>query len=232
MAPTLLLIGSGPGIGLSTASLFASKKFSKVALISRNKERLSSDREAVLSSLPAEKKDGVEVKTWDVDITATAEYKKVLKEVEEWSGEEVDCVVFNAARVAPSPLLDFPEEELLKDFATTNIALYTTAQWALPLLSKLGEEKKPSFLVTSSLLWKYPFPMFFSLSMVKASQRNLVESLKLSFPDVHIALLNVGGQVSVEDKYLNPPAIAEKFWELYSQEKPAWTLDLDILAPQ
>ncbi|KAF8848993.1 NAD(P)-binding protein [Acephala macrosclerotiorum] len=227
MAPTLLLIGSGPGIGLATALRFASKKFSKVALISRDAKRLVTDRETVLSSVPA-----AEVKTWDVDITETEKYKKVLKEVEEWSGEGVDCVIFNAARVAPSPVLEFPEEELLKDFAVTNIALYTTAQWALPLLSKMKEEQKPSFLVTSSLLWKYPIPMFFSLSMVKSSQRNLVESLKLSFPDVHIALLNVGGPVSPEDKYLNPPAIAEKFWELYSQEKSARTLDLEILGAQ
>ncbi len=47
--------------------------------------------------------------------------------------------------------------------------------------------------------------------------------------DVHVALLNVGGQVSKEDKYFNPPAIAEKFWELYEQEKGKWTLDLDLL---
>lgn len=227
MAPTLLLIGSGPGIGLATASLFASKKFSKVALISRDAKRLVTDRETVLSSVPA-----AEVKTWDVDITETEKYKKVLKEVEAWSGDGVDCVLFNAARVAPSPILEFPVEELLKDFAVTNIALYTTAQWALPLLSKMKEEQKPSFLVTGGLLWKYPLPAFFSLSMVKTSQRNLVESLKLSFPDIHIALLNVGGVVSPEDKSLNPPAIAEKFWELYSQEKSAWTLDLDMLATQ
>lgn len=112
MAPTLLLIGSGPGIGLSTASLFASKKFSKVALISRDAKRLVTDREKVLSAAPA-----AEVRTWDVDITESAKYKKVLKEVEQWSGEGVDCVIFNAARVAPSALLEFPEEELLKDFA-------------------------------------------------------------------------------------------------------------------
>lgn len=112
MAPTLLLIGSGPGIGLATASLFASKKFSKVALISRDAKRLVTDRETVLSSVPA-----AEVKTWDVDITETEKYKKVLKEVEAWSGDGVDCVLFNAARVAPSPILEFPVEELLKDFA-------------------------------------------------------------------------------------------------------------------
>ncbi|KUJ13098.1 putative short-chain alcohol dehydrogenase [Mollisia scopiformis] len=227
MAPTLLMIGSGPGIGLSTASLFASKKFSKVALISRNKERLVTDREAVLAAAK-----NTDVKTWVADVVDSEKYKNVLKEVEEWSGEGVDCVIFNAARVEPSTLLEFPEEEIVKDFMTTNIALYTTAQWALPLLSKMKEEQKPSFLVTSSLLWKQPVPFVFSLSLVKASQRNLVETMKMTFPDIHIALLNVGGVVSPEDTYLNPPAIAEKFWELYAQEKSAWTFDLEILGAQ
>jgi len=88
--------------------------------------------------------------------------------------------------------------------------------------------------------------MFFSLSLVKASQRNLVVSLAMTHPGVHIATLNVGGQVSREHKYFNQPAvrtpstptyekhtniikIAKKFWELYSQEKDAWTHDLDVL---
>jgi len=227
MAPTLLLIGSGPGIGLTTATLFAQKKFSKVALLSRNKDRLVTDRESLLSSLPAGK--NVEVKIWDVDIVDAKKYTSVLKEVEEWSVDGVDCVIFNAARIVPSPLLEFPAEEIVNDFMLTNIALYTTAQWAMPLLSKMKEDRKPSFLVTSSLLWKDPMPFLFSLSLVKTSQRNLVDSLKRTYPDIHIALLNVAGVVSPEDKYFNPPLIADRYWELYDQEKSAWTFDLDIL---
>jgi len=138
MAPTLLLVGSGPGVGLTTATLFAAKKFDKVALLSRSKDRLVTERETLLSSLPAGR--NVEVKTWDVDIVATEKYKSVLKEVEKWSGDGVDCVIFNAARIIPSPMLEFPAEEIVNDFMLTNIALYTTAQWAMPLLSKLKED--------------------------------------------------------------------------------------------
>jgi len=50
--------------------------------------------------------------------------------------------------------------------------------------------------------------------------------------DVHCALLNIAGQVSEDDKVFNPTNLAEKFWELYDQEKEAWTLDLDVLGPQ
>ncbi|PVH76941.1 hypothetical protein DL98DRAFT_517649 [Cadophora sp. DSE1049] len=228
--PTLLLIGSGPGLGLGISKSFATHKFSKIALISRDSPRLTSEKNSIESSVLASTGKEVQVKTWSVDIVESEKFKGVLKEVGEWG--MVTCVVFNAARVQPSEILVEEEGEIVKDFMVTNIALYTAAQWAMPILSKLPVEQKPSFLVTSSLLWKYPYPPFFSLSMVKSSQRTLVQCLGSAFPDVHCALLNVGGQVSEDDKVFNPAAIAEKFWELYDQEKEAWTLDLDVLGPQ
>ena len=74
--------------------------------------------------------------------------------------------------------------------------------------------------------------MFFALSMVEASQRNLVQSLAMTYPDVHFALLNVSGPVSTQDKYLNPFAIARKFWELYSQAKADWSVEITIFGGQ
>jgi len=120
--PTLVLIGSGPGIGSATASLFASKHFSKIALISRDATRLSQDRTTILESIKAispERK--VEVKTWSADITSTLSFKKVLKEVETFG--RVTCVIFNAARVALSDVLSFPEEEVVKDFMVIYIPI-------------------------------------------------------------------------------------------------------------
>jgi hypothetical protein len=97
----------------------------------------------------------------------------------------------------------------------------------MPLLNKARD--KPTLLVTNSLLWEQPIPQYFALSMVKASQRNLVKSLEMSYPDVHIAMVNVGGIVSPEDKIFNPNAIAEKFWEVYSQDKSQWTFEVNIV---
>ncbi|CAL3964601.1 unnamed protein product [Diplocarpon coronariae] len=223
-APALLLVGSGPGIGLATALLFARRKFPKVALISRSAERLATEAETIKPSVTDR---DVSVNTWAVDITDSERYKAILLEVGEWG--DVTCVVFNAARVQPSTLLEEPESEIVEDFKVTNIALHTTASWAMPLLSRKSAAEAPSLLVTSSLLWRDPYPAFFSLSMVKSSQRNLVQSLGLSFPAVHCALLNVGGQVRADDEFLNPTSIAEKFWELYEQKEGAWALDMDVL---
>lgn len=49
-----------------------------------------------------------------MDIVESEKFKVVLKEVAEWGN--VTCVVFNAARVQPSKLLEEAEEEIVKDF--------------------------------------------------------------------------------------------------------------------
>jgi hypothetical protein len=107
------------------------------------------------------------------------------------------------------------------------VALYITAKWAIPLLLKEGVDR-PTLLVTNGTLWKQPIPGEFSLSVVKTAQRNMVQSLQNTYKDVHIAQLYVAGNVSPEDKIRSPELVAEKFLELYLQEKADWSLDLEI----
>ena len=78
------------------------------------------------------------------------------------------------------------------------------------------------------MLWLDPYPSWFSLSMVKASQRGLAILDGKGVLVLDEACLNVAGQVSKGHECLSPPAIAEKFWELYSQKKENWTLELTI----
>lgn len=95
------------------ASLFASRKFNKIALIARDLERIKQDRESVLQNARKAGRN-VEVNTWNVDITDTIAFQKILKEVEGFGS--VSCVLFNAARVGMSKLLEFEESGILKDF--------------------------------------------------------------------------------------------------------------------
>jgi short-subunit dehydrogenase len=110
---TLVLIGSGPMIGVSSASLFATRKFSNIALISRDLTRLAQDRDSVLSAARAAGKN-VNVRIFATDIKNTPVFEKVLKEVEKMG--HILIVVFNAARVGPSEMFKFPEEEIVEDF--------------------------------------------------------------------------------------------------------------------
>jgi 3'-phosphoadenosine 5'-phosphosulfate sulfotransferase (PAPS reductase)/FAD synthetase len=99
----------------------------------------------------------------------------------------------------------------------------------MPLLQRLNpDDDKPSFLVTSGLLHDDPVPQLFSLSLVKASQRTLVLAMQKQYPEIHIALLYVDGAVSPDETKNNPANIAEKFWELYAQEKGAWKGEMTV----
>jgi NAD(P)-dependent dehydrogenase (short-subunit alcohol dehydrogenase family) len=111
---TLVVIGSGPGIGVSTASLFASKKFNNVALLSRDSARLATDRQRILDAAK-EANRNVDVELWTTDITDSASLQSTLTTVQERM-PNITCVLFNAARVAPSELLAHDENEMILDF--------------------------------------------------------------------------------------------------------------------
>ena len=117
---------------------------------------------------------------------------------------------------------------------TTCTALHTTAKWAIPQLLQLvaaDPDAKPSLLVTTSLLPQDPIPELFVLSMVKAAQKNMVQSLAKTYgpQGVHVGLVVVGGAVSPTNETLNPSNIAGRTWELFDQDKGRQTLEVEIL---
>lgn len=108
----IVILGSGPGIGVGVASHFASQTFGRVALISRNAERLKKDAETVKANSG---RTGLQVKTYAVDVGDVLALEKTLKEVAHDLGPP-EVVVYNAARLRQSKFGDVPAEELTEDF--------------------------------------------------------------------------------------------------------------------
>ncbi|KAI4686427.1 uncharacterized protein J4E84_005706 [Alternaria hordeiaustralica] len=218
MTRTLIIFGAGPGIGNHVASEFASKGIEHVILLSRNTERLEKEDAPFVSK----SNSSVRVDTLRIDLADTKAIPDVLKQLDSMTeGEDVEVVFFNAARVKPSDVLGVSVEEIEEDFKTTNLALYVIAQHYIPRLQSLAKTNsslKPVLLVTNSRLPWDPVPQLLSLSLVKASQKNMVESFNRAFSNsgVHIGLVYVEGVVAPENRVLNPKTIAErtvKFWE-------------------
>lgn len=113
MVPMLVVIGSGPGIGVSVAKLFSQKRYDKIALIARDAERIQNERNDVLHAAKAVGRQ-VDVRTWSVDITDTERLNQAFTEIDEFG--DLETLFFNAALVRPSRLLEFPSEEILYDF--------------------------------------------------------------------------------------------------------------------
>ncbi|EIT83630.1 hypothetical protein AO1008_01157 [Aspergillus oryzae 100-8] len=227
---TLLLIGSGPGIGVAVASLFAQKHFDHIALFARNSSQLQADKETILSSA-ADVGRQVHVRTWKVDISDLEQFKAALTEVQSFG--TLECVYFNAARVGGSNFFDFPVEDIELDLRVSVTALYVAVQWATPILvntmqTNPGVVFKPTILVTNSLLPVNPIPEYFSLSVAKAAQANLVKSLQKSLAKggTRVGMVIVGGIVLSDSKFLNPTTIAEQAWDLFNQDGADWKAQL------
>ncbi|KAF2446580.1 short-chain dehydrogenase/reductase-like protein SDR [Karstenula rhodostoma CBS 690.94] len=224
---TIVTFGAGPGIGNHISAEFASHGFNHVILLARNEQRLSTEDTAFVSKT----NPNVKVDTLRLDLANTSSIPTTLQKIDDLThGEDLEVVFFNAARIKPSGVLDVSVQEIEEDFKTTNVALYTIAQWALPRLQNLKKTNpasKPSLLVTSSFLPREPVPQLLSLSLVKASQRNMVHSFNLTFQEsgVHVGLINAGGVVAPENKNLNPKNIAEKAYAFYESGEG---LDVDI----
>ena len=110
---TLVVLGSGPGIGVAVACNFSVRGFTHIALVSRDAERLKKDKDLVLDAIQ-ERGYSCQVKAWSCDLTKFDELKKTLDEVQGYGS--LECVLFNAARVAGKPPLDEDIENIEQDF--------------------------------------------------------------------------------------------------------------------
>jgi NAD(P)-dependent dehydrogenase (short-subunit alcohol dehydrogenase family) len=110
---TLVVLGSGPGIGIAVAKAFSVRGFTHVALVSRNKDRLAKDEDGVLDAIQ-ERGYSCRVKTWVCDIANLKQLNSTLKEIESFGS--LECVLFNPARVAGQPPLEESTEAIEADF--------------------------------------------------------------------------------------------------------------------
>ncbi|KAF2216951.1 hypothetical protein CERZMDRAFT_31944 [Cercospora zeae-maydis SCOH1-5] len=97
MAPILVVLGSGPGIGLTTAKLFVKKHFRKVVLVARNSDRLEKEKREV---------EDIAKEVIPVDLANLDQLREAFTLTERLG--EVSTVFFNAARISPSEPLPAP----------------------------------------------------------------------------------------------------------------------------
>lgn len=119
-SPVLLVLGSGPGIGIHTAKAFARKNhFGTIALVARSPERLAKEKAEIEEVIEGGK---TQVETFPTDLTDRNKLKGTLKEVEKLG--TLGCVFFNAATVRMSEVLTTSLEEIEEDFKVRSIMPY------------------------------------------------------------------------------------------------------------
>lgn len=202
MNKTIAIVGAGPGVGRATALHFGRADY-RVLLISRQSDKLHQ----LIDELA---QIGLNVESAIADVTDSAALTRILR-----AENTLAVLHYNAfAARAQSVLLDTPTA-FQSDFDVNVGGLLTAVQAGLPAL----EEQQGSILVTGGGLAQYPHPDYASLSVGKAAQANLANSLSqaLQPKGIYVGLLQINGFVSEQDAVHNPANIASQFWQMNDQ---------------
>jgi short-subunit dehydrogenase len=208
---TFLSIGSGPGMGASTAERFAREGY-RVVLTSRDTAKLTERAEAMKA-----KGYAVEIKAADAgDLESVA---AVIKETEEQFGT-VDVLHYNSASLRASKIEDQDPRTFVSDLAVNIGGALMAVQTVLPGMVERGEG---SILLTGGALGVTPHPDYLSLGIGKAGIRNLTLALFDTLKDrgVHIATVTVAAFVDPESREATD--VAQAFWNLHNQPRESWT---------
>ncbi len=218
MKPTIIVCGHGPGISDAVARKFGREGFS-VAIVARNATRLAAAAAKLAEA-------GIHVKAFPAHLGGPEEVRALVREVRKVMGP-ITAVHWNAYGGAAGDLTTAPTAELEAVLDVSVHGLLAAVQEALPDL----KEQKGALLVTGGGLSSYN-PVVdkmavswnaMGLAVGKAAQHKVVGLLsqKLAPEGVFVGEVVVMGMVKGTafdqgNATLEPAAIADKFWELYS----------------
>jgi NAD(P)-dependent dehydrogenase (short-subunit alcohol dehydrogenase family) len=209
----VVVIGVGPGIGLSVARRFG-RGGMPVAAIART-------RGTVDATVDAVRKDGGEAVGLIADSTDEEALRAALDAAEERFGVP-DVLVYNAALVRRDRLGELSAAQLLGTLAVNVVGAVTAAAHAGRKMAAAG---RGTMIITSGM--PELRPESFSLSLGKAGVRAVATLLdeELGPAGVHVAAVTVYGGVEPGTAF-DPDEIAEAYWQLHLEPKEAWTPDV------
>lgn len=84
--------------------------------------------------------------------------------------------------------------------------------------------------MTGTFLSRDPLPQIFTLSLVKAAQRDLTHSLSQIYDPqgVHVGMIRVMGAVDPAAATLSPNSIDAKVWELFNESQDKQTFEIEV----
>jgi NAD(P)-dependent dehydrogenase (short-subunit alcohol dehydrogenase family) len=211
--PGMVIIGAGPGLGLSVARRFAREGL-PVALVARSKDKLKTLADALTPT-------GVPVITLTADSTDETALRTALDTATAKFGLP-EAVVYNAAIIQPDRPGELSVAAHQQAWAVNVLGAITAAAHIAPAMSRRGSG---SFLITGGM--PDPNPEYVSLSLGKAGVRALVTLLDKQYgpAGVHIASVTVNGPIAPGTAF-DPEDIAEHYWHLHTQQRHEWSQEL------
>jgi len=224
--PVAVVAGAGPGLGRALAQRFAQGGL-RVALLARQSHKLGALAAAIGSNaLPIA-----------CDLSEPAAVSAAFARVDHELGSP-HCVIFNAGTFRPGGILEVTAQDFLDCWKTGCLAGFLVGQEAA---RRMVERGSGTILFTGATASLRGSARFANLASPKFALRALAQSMarELGPRGIHVAHIVIDGQIRANgrdesaasrgpDAQLEPSAIAEAYWQLHTQARSAWTLELDL----
>ena len=218
--PVAAIVGHGPGLGESYATVFGDAGYD-LALLSRS----GGDQGGDALSLACDVADG-------------ASLGQALDRAERDLGP-IDVLIYNASLAHFGPLEEITPEAFEASWRVDALGLFNVARHLAPKMTARGSGAIIVSGATAALrgnLWTTAF------SSSKSAQRILAQSLakQLGPKGVHIAYIVIDGVIDTadtragfakgkpDDFFLKPEAIARTALDIARQDRSAWTFQTDL----
>jgi NAD(P)-dependent dehydrogenase (short-subunit alcohol dehydrogenase family) len=149
-----------------------------------------------------------------------------------------EVFVYNAGAFQMGGILEIPPDKFDECFKANCAGAFYAARQVLPAMVEAG---RGTILLTGATASLRGSARFSALAVGKFGLRALAQSMAREFgpQGIHVAHVIVDGQINTprvrerftdreEHTMLSPDAIAETYWRLHSQDRTAWTLELDL----
>ena len=222
---TCVVVGAGPGNGLSLGRKFADEGYS-IALLARSSENLAN----LKSELP-------EAHTFECDVTQLASIQKTFDDVRQELGP-VDTLLYNAGAGVFGSIDDVEAEAFEQAWRTNTLGAFNCVKTVLADMRGRGGG---TIIIIGATAAKRGGARFAAFASAKAAQYNLAQSLArhLGPERIHVAYVVIDGVIDIprtrqrmpdkpDEFFLDPNDIANAVYAVSQQAPSAWTFELDV----
>jgi len=202
-----IVIGVGPGMGVSLSKRFGKKGF-RIAMIARSKDKLK-NYSAELARY------GIEAISYPCDVGNPKSLAKVLDKILEENGK-AEVLIFNVSILNPGKPSELDVDNFIHDFKVNVASALVAYQKMLP---QMKDNEESAIIITGGGLATDPYYKFSSLGVGKAALRNLSMSFAQEGTNegVRVVTVTIKGVIK-KGTYFDPDKISLEFWKIYKNK--------------
>ena len=218
MQKTYMLLGAGPGIGLSTARRFAAEGF-RIVLAARNAHTLN----AMAEQLRSEQRVQVEVES--IDLTDAHALESLMHR---YLGD-LEVLHYNAAGLTRHVFIQQSNESVAQDVSIGITAALISMRLAA---TEMAKRHQGTILLTGGGLALNPTFDYLTLGACKSALRNAVQAMAESplGKELNIAILTINQ--AIRQGTADADNVADAFWRLYESPRDRWTWECILDLPE